>query len=125
MSSPEGGLDAKLYLNGSAVAQLAGLSFSWDRAYKEWAQMGTEVVTDVLLGVKKFKGGYKKAYVNKTYIDLFVNGTECTGSLLPVSGGTVVGTLVMTGGSFQNMAMEETAAVIEEGTFVMYSVTIT
>jgi len=117
------GLDAKLYVNGTLIAFLTGIDFSWECPSSEFAGMGTAYATDAFLGVKHYRGAFRRAYVDNQYTYIFQGGTKSLGSLVPVTGRTIVGTLLITGGSITNMETEETAAVIEEGTFIMYSVT--
>jgi len=119
------GLDAKLYIGspGTLVAYLTGIEFSWESEYTEFCAMGTAYVTDLLLGVKRYRGAYKKAYIDNTYAGLFVAGTLVLGTIVPTSGGSMGGTIAIVGGSFENMVTEESSAVIENGSFVMYGVT--
>lgn len=122
MSTPKRGLDAKLYVNGTLIGQLTGIEFTGAGEYTPFYPMGSLQPTQILQGKRDFTGRYRRAYVDNNYIDLFVNGTECTGSLNPVSGKSIVGSMVITGMSFANMETEESAAVIEEGNFAMYHV---
>ena len=123
MSTPACGLDATIYLGTVEIGLLTGIDFNWTKDVGEFAEMGTRVVTNVCQGVQHFSGAYRKAYVDNTYIGYFTGGSVLTGSIVPRTGETIVGSLVITGGSLSNMAAEETAAIIEEGTFVMYSMT--
>ena len=123
MSTPACGLDATIYFGTVEIALLTGVDFNWTKPVGEFAEMGTRVVTNVCQGVQHFSGAYRKAYVDNTYIDYFTGGSVLTGSLVPRSGVSIVGSLIVTGGSLSNMEAEETAAIIEEGTFVMYSMT--
>jgi len=123
MSDPERGLDAKLYVNGTLIAQLTGIEFTCDAEHTPFRPMGSLEPTTILQGIRNYNGRYRRAYVDNNYIDIFVDGTECTGSLVPVSGKSVVGSMLIVGMSFANMETEESAAVLEEGSFVMYNVT--
>lgn len=123
MSTPARGLDATLYVNGTLIGQLTGIEFTCDAEHTPFYPMGSLEPTTILQGKRAYNGRYRRAYVDNAYIDLFVDGTECTGSLVPVSGKSVVGSMVITAMSFANMTTEESAAVIEEGSFVMYHVT--
>jgi len=117
------GMNAALYLGGTQVAQLAGVEFNWGRDSVEWTPMGSLEPTQILLGVRKFNGRFRRGYTATALIALFTAGTTIAGSLVPVSGKSVVGTVVLTGGAFANMTQDNVNAVIEEGTFKMYSVT--
>ena len=123
MSVPARGMDATIYLGTVEIALLTGVDFKWNKDVCEFAEMGTAVVTSAFQGVQHFSGGFKKAYVDNTYIGYFTGGSVLTGSLVPRSGVSIVGSLIISGGSLSGMAAESCAAIIEEGTFVMYSMT--
>lgn len=122
MSTPARGMYGVLSIGGTAIALLTGVDFDWDKPVTEFAQMGTNVVTSVLQGVQHYRGAFRHAFIDCVYLTIFQNETVLAGSLVPRSGRTYVGSLVITGGSLENLEAEETAAVVEEGTFVMYSV---
>jgi hypothetical protein len=124
MSTAARGLDGALYLSGTIVALLTGVDFDYNKPVTEFAAMGGTAVTQVLQGVRHYAGAFRHAFIDCTFHTHFQQETIFIGSLVPrVGGAAYVGSLVLTGGSITNMNAEETAAVIEEGTFVMYSVT--
>jgi len=117
------GLDATIYLGGTQIGLLTGITFDWTKAVTEFVPMGSLETQQVLQGVKKYKGSFKKAFVDWTYVGYFTSGTHIlVGSLVPRSGKSVVGSLVVTGGTLTGMETENEAALIEEGDFVMYLV---
>lgn len=120
MSTPSRGLDATLYLGATQIGLLLGITFEASRPFTEFSPMGTLVPTDVLLGVQHHKGSFRKAFVDHTYGSYFTGGSVLTGSLVPRSGKSVVGTVVITGYRLLNMEAEQTDAVEYEGDFVMY-----
>lgn len=123
MSTPARGMDATIYLGTVPIGLLTGVDFKWNKDTSEFAEMGTAVVTSAFQGVQHYSGGYKKAYVDNTYINYFVGGSVLIGSLVPRTSQTIVGSLIITGGSLSGMEHESPAAIIEEGTFIMYSMT--
>ena len=124
MSSPSEGLAGSFSLGGSTIAVLSGVDLSWDRSATEWASMGETATSDVLLGVRKFRGSFRKAYVDNTYLTVFTAGTALVGTLYPRGGTTpyISGTIVITGGNLSGIEKDSEAPVIEEGTFIMYSI---
>jgi len=123
MSTAARGMDGVLSIGGTAIGLLTGVDFAWDKPVTEFAAMGTSYVTQVLHGVRHYHGAFRKAFVDCTYHTIFQDETVLVGSLVARSGRSFVGSLVITGGSLENLDAEESAAVIEEGTFVMYNVT--
>lgn len=123
MSTPARGMDGTIYFGTVPIGLLTGVDFAFNKDVSEFAEMGTAVVTAALQGVQHFSGGYKKAYVDNTYIDYFTGGSVLLGSIVPRSGQSIVGSLIITGGRLSGMAAEAPAAIIEEGTFIMYSMT--
>jgi hypothetical protein len=116
-------MDGTIYLGTVQIALLTGVDFTMHKDVTEFAQMGTAVVTTVLQGVQHYSGGYKKAYVDNTYNAYFRGGSVLLGSIVPRSGQSIVGSLVITDIGITGMAAEASAAIYEEGTFIMYSMT--
>ena len=70
------------------------------------------------------EGSFRKAYVDNTYLTVFTAGTALVGTLYPRGGTTpyISGTIVITGGNLSGLEKDSEAPVIEEGTFIMYSI---
>lgn len=126
MSSASEGLNGTFSLGGTAIVCLAGVGFEFDRELTEMAYMGEDHVTDVLDGVKHYRGNIKSAYVDNRYITIWNSGTPLIGTLAPRGGTTptIVGTIKFSGGRLEGMEMENSAAVFEDINFVMYNVTL-
>ena len=127
MSTAARGLDATISIGTSAgtltaIGLLTGTDFDLTKPVTEFVPMGSLETQQVLQGVKKYKGAYRKAFVDWTYVGYLTGGSVLVGSMVPRSGKSVVGSLVITGGRLTNMETENEAAVIEEGNFVMYLV---
>ena len=127
MSTAARGLDATLSIGTSAgsltqIGLLTGITFKANKKVTEFVPMGSLETQQVLQGVKKYEGSYKKAFVDWAYVNYFTGGSVLVGSLVPRSGKSVVGSLVITGVDLSNMETENEAAVHEDGIFVMYLV---
>ncbi len=119
------GMMGSISIGGTAVGKLTGVDFDWSASLKEMAYMGEEETSEVLHGVRKYKGSAKKAYIDNTFLAAFRAGTELVGTLYP-RGGTapyIAGTLAFSGGKLSGMQMDSEAAVIEDINFIMYNIT--
>lgn len=125
MSAMEG-MMGSFSLGGSAITLMTGVSLDWNKSVTEMAYLGDTTVKDVLQGVKKFKGSAQKAYVDNTYLKVFMAGTELVGTLYPRGGTTpcIAGTVVLTGGRLSGIDKDSEAPVVEDCSFVMYSITV-
>lgn len=124
MSAMEG-MMGSFSLGGSAIALMTGVNLEWNRSVTEMAYLGQTAVSDVMQGVKKYKGTANKAYVDNTYLKVFMAGTELVGTLYPRGGTTpyIAGTVVLTGGRLSGIEKDSEAPVIEDISFVMYNIT--
>jgi len=125
MSTPAQGMYATIGIGGTVVGLLTGIDFNWTRPVGEFTEMGTHVTTSAFSGVTRYSGAFRKAYVGNDFIKWIGGTAHFSATLTPRSGSHIVGTLILTGGSLSNMEHEETAAIIEEGTFIMYTLTVT
>lgn len=125
MSAMEG-MMGSFSLGGSAIALMTGVSLDWNKSVTEMAYLGDTTVKDVMQGVKKYKGTANKAYVDNTYLKVFMAGTELVGTILPRGGTTpyIAGTIVITGGRLSGIEKDSEAPVIEDASFVMYNITV-
>jgi len=124
MSTPSEGLLASMSIDGTVIALLNGVTFACNATVEEWANMGETVTSDVLHGVRTYSGGFTKAYVDNTYLDYFLGGSALIGTVFPRGGATpyISGTIEITGWTLGGMERGAATPVIEEGTFVMISV---
>jgi hypothetical protein len=125
MSSAMEGMMGSFSIGGTAVALLTNVSLDYSRPLKEMAYMGQTATSDVLQGVRKYKGAAKHAYVDNTFLTVFIAGTELVGTLYPRGGTTpyVAGTIVIGGGKLSGIDAESESAVMEDIDFVMYNIT--
>jgi hypothetical protein len=124
MPNPTEGMYGSFSLGGSVVAVLAGIDLEWEAPNQLWASMGETQISDTLLGIQKFSGRFRKAYVDNTYLTVFMAGTTLVGTIYPIGGTTpyISGTIRITSGSLSGMEHQTENPVIEEGSFIIYSV---
>ncbi len=124
MSLPSRGLDAMLYLGGVAVALLKEVEFEGGRPFLEKVELGSLNTSNVLLGIRHYKGKFKKAYVDRTYLDYFEGGSLLVTSIAPTHTSYITGQIIIVACRLLNMAAEQTEAVEYEGDFLMFGVDI-
>ena len=111
-------------IGGTAIGLLAEVDFECTADVKEWANMGSTTCSDVLQGVKKYKGNAKKGYTDNTWLGYFIGGSALVGTILPVGGTTpyIAGTMQITSWKLSSMKHETSDPVLEELAFIMYNV---
>jgi len=128
------GLVAEFSLGGTIVGLLTGLSISGDRSQTPWRPMGDRDPLQILKGRRNFEGTAEKAYVCGDWLDLFmVNCTDYAATLYPrgrticpgtvQACGTIAGSLAIKSWRLSGMETESEAAVLEEISFDLFSVT--
>ncbi len=124
MSSLSEGLYANMTVGGSVIALLAEVEFECQADAKEWGNMGSVTTSDVLHGMRTFKGNAKKGYVDNTYLGYFIVGSALVGTILPRGGTTpwIAGTFEITNWKLTGMKHETSDPVLEELSFIMYDI---
>ena len=128
------GLVAELSIGGTLVSLLTGISLSGDRSQTPWRPMGEYDATQILKGRRNFEGTAEKAYVCGDWLDLFLtNCTDYAATIYPrgqticpgtiAACGTIAGSIAIKSWRLSGMEAESEAAVLEEITFDVYSVT--
>lgn len=88
--------------------------------------MGALNASDLLRGVIEWEGSFKKGYLTNVWLGTFNLGTYVfCGSLSPRGGHTpsILGSVILTGGSLANMESEQAEAVMEDEGFIMFNLT--
>jgi hypothetical protein len=119
------GLNATMSCEGATIAKLADVEFECTADVVEWADMGETLTSEVLHGVRTFKGMARKGYINNTYLDYFIGGSALIGTIFPRGGTTpyIAGTFEITNWKCTGMTHEAADPVLEELSFIMYDIT--
>lgn len=115
-----------MYKGTVEIAKLSEVEFEANSDTKEWGDMGDTTTSEVLHGMRKFKGTAKKGYIDNTYLQDFIGGSVLTGTVYP-RGGTspsIGGTFEITNWKLTGMKHEAADPVIEEISFIMYGLTV-
>ena len=125
MSTLSEGLNATMSVEGTVIAKLAEIEFECNADVVEWADIGATVTSEVLHGVRKFKGMARKGYLNNTYLDYFTGGSALEGTIFPRGSTTpyIAGTFEVTNWKLTNMKHETADPVLEDVQFIMYNIT--
>jgi len=121
---PSEGYLATISVDGTTVALLDNINLSCRSDVTSLSSFGEAVVSDIFVGLKKFSGGFGKAYVNNDYLNFFLAGTILIGSIFPCGGTTpyITGTIKLTSWILNNMVADVATPVVVDCTFVMYNV---
>ena len=119
------GLNANMSVGGTEIAKLSDVEFECNADVVEWADMGDTETSEVLHGVRKYKGTARKGYIDNTYLTYFIGGSALVGTVFPRGGSTVyvAGTFEITSWKLTGMKRESADPVLEEIAFIMYNVT--
>jgi hypothetical protein len=118
------GLNATMSVEGTAIAKLADVEFECTADVVEWADMGETLTSDVLHGVRTFKGMARKGYIDNEYLGWFTGGSALVGTIFPRGGTSVyiAGTFEITNWKLTGMSHGKADPVLEEVSFIMYDI---
>ncbi len=113
-------------LGGANVGYLDGVTLSWTQNNKRYFPCGSLTAVAIYRGPVSWEGSFKRAFTSTSLMGSFNTGTlSFTGTVFPVGGTNpyVAGTILLSGGSLNNLEREQLDVAEEEQKFVIYNLT--
>jgi hypothetical protein len=122
------GMFVVFHLAGAGIALLDGVTLTWNQPNKRYFPCGSLDAVAIYRGPVEWEGSFKRAFVSPSLMGSFNVGTNSfVGTIFP-TGGTnplVSGTILLTGGSLNNLEREQLDISEEEHKFLIYNMTFT
>ncbi len=113
-------------IGGANIALLDGVTLTWSQDTKRYFPCGSLTATAIFRGPVSWEGSFKRAFTSTNLMGSFNTGTlSFLGTIFPVGGTNplIAGTVLLSGGSLNNLEREQLDVSEEEQKFIIYNMT--
>lgn len=115
-------------LGAGNIGYLDGVTLSWSQDSKKYFPCGSLNAVASFRGPVSWEGSFKQAFTNTSFLGSMNTGTvQFVGTIFPVGGTNpyIAGTILLKGGSLNNMEREQLDVTEEEHKFDIINMTFT